>query len=54
MMGVNYFVAVAFQQKLSQPVPVPTPEPANPPRPVSVASVGTMPTPKQAPIPPNI
>jgi len=40
--------------KLSQPVPIPTPEPAIPPRPVSVASVGTRPTPKQAPIPPDV
>ena len=40
--------------KVSQPVPVPTPEPAIPPRPVSIASVGTRPTPKQGPAPPDV
>ena len=39
--------------KFSQPVPVPTPEPTMPARPVSVASVGTRPTHKQASAPPD-
>ena len=38
----------------SQPVPVPTPGPALPPRPVSVASVGTRPTHRQGPTPPDM
>jgi hypothetical protein len=40
--------------RFPQPVPVPTPEPALPPRPVSVASVGTRPTHNQGPIPPGV
>jgi len=44
---------VPSPQKVSQPVPMPTPDPAIPPRPVSVVSVGTRPTPKQGPVPPD-
>ena len=39
--------------KVSQPVPVPTPEPTMPTRPVSMASVGTRPTPR-GPAPPDM
>jgi len=38
----------------SQPVPVSTSEPAIPPRPISVASVGTRPTYKPGPVPPDV
>jgi len=42
-------------QPVSVPVPVPTPEPTIPPRPISVASVGTRPTTyKPGPTPPDV
>ena len=41
-------------QKVSQPVPIPTPGPTIPTRPVSVASVGTRPTHKPGPAPPDM
>ena len=42
-------------QPMPVPAPVPTPEPAIPPRPVSIASVGTRPTHyRQGPTPPDV
>jgi len=43
-----------LSQPVPAPVPVPTPEPAIPPRPVSVASVGTRPAYKQGHTPPDV